>query len=100
MGWSNRKLETFRAQVERGELLESDDKTPVGMFVAHAYDPMLDYAYMSMSPRQQKIFEYTTGYKGSEKLKNPAIMKRLGITQGVLSYEKSNIKTLLSKHIS
>jgi len=99
MGWSSRKLENFRAQVERGELLENDENTPAGMFVAHAYDPTLDYAYMSMSPRQQKIFEYTTGYRGSEKLKNPAIMKKLNITQGVLSYEKSSIKTLLSKHM-
>lgn len=99
MGWSTRKLEQFRSQVERGELLENDEKTPAGMFVPHAYDPTLDYAYMSMSPRQQKIFEYSTGYKGSEKLKNPEIMRRMGITQGVLSYEKSSIKDLLSKHI-
>lgn len=99
LGWSAKKIEQYRNQVGRKEFLEGDENTPASMFIPHQYDPSIDYAYMSMSPRQQKIFEYVTGYRGSPKLKNPEIMKKLGITQGVLSYEKANIKTLLSKHI-
>lgn len=92
--WSPRKIEQFQTQFNRPELLESKD-SPSDLFVPHAHDPRLSYAYHSMSPRQQKIFEYSTGYNGSPQLSNTKIMKELGITQGVLSYEKSKIKDML-----
>lgn len=92
--WSPRKLETFKTQFGRAELLESID-TPSDLFVAAAHDPRLNYAYYSLSPRQQKIFEHLTGYGGAKKLSNREIIKELGITQGVLSYEKSKIKSIL-----
>lgn len=92
--WSPRKVEQFQTQFGRAELLESID-SPSDMFVPHQHDPRLSYVYYGMSPRQQKIFEYSTGYNGAEQLSNSQIMKKLGITQGVLSYEKSKIKKML-----
>lgn len=92
--WSPRKIEQFTTQFGRAELLESID-TPADLFVPHQHDPKLSYAYHSMSPRQQKIFEYSTGYLGSPELSNTKIMKKLKITQGVLSYEKNKIKKML-----
>jgi hypothetical protein len=92
--WSPRKVEQFQTQFGRAELLESID-TPTGMFVAAVHDPRVEYVYMSMSPRQQHIFEYATGYHGTERLSNADIMKKLKITQGVLSYEKNKIKEML-----
>jgi hypothetical protein len=50
-----------------------------------------------MSPRQQKIFEYSTGYNGAARMTNSQIMKKLSITQGVLSYEKNKIKNMLKE---
>jgi len=94
LGWSPRKVQQFTEQLGRSELMESTD-TAGGMFVAAEHDPMVDYAYYSMSPRQQKIFEHSTGYNGAQKLNNRDIMSRLGITQGVLSYEKNKIRQLL-----
>ena len=92
--WSPKKVEQFRQQFGRAELLETRD-SPTDMFVPHTHDPRIDYAYYSMSPRQQKIFEHTTGYQGAKQLNNAQLMKKLNITQGVLSYEKNKIKTLI-----
>lgn len=96
LGWSSRKVEQFNEQFGRAELIESGD-VPGGLFVASEHDPSISYAYFSMSPRQQKIFEHSTGYRGAPRLSNKEIMSRLGITQGVLSYEKNKIKTLLKQ---
>jgi len=92
--WSPKKVEQFQTQFGRSELLESID-TPAGMFIAATHDPRVEYVYMGMSPRQQHIFEYTTGYHGVERLSNTAIMKKLSITQGVLSYEKNKLRDML-----
>jgi DNA-directed RNA polymerase specialized sigma subunit len=94
--WSPRKLESFQTQFGRAELLESID-TPSDLFVAATHDPRIHYAYHSLSPRQQKIFEHLTGYNGAKRLSNRQILKQLGITQGVLSYEKSKIRSILEE---
>lgn len=96
LGWSPKKVQQFSEQFGRAELMESG-KAPGGAFVAAEHNPVVGYVYYSMSPRQQKIFEFSTGYKGAPKLSNSQIMSRLKITQGVLSYEKNKIKTMLKK---
>ena len=94
--WSPKKVEQLRTQFGRKELMESKD-SPSDLFVPHEHDPQITYAYYSMSPQQQKIFEHTTGYLGTKKLGNTQIMKKLKITQGVLSYEKNKIKALFGE---
>jgi len=94
--WSPKKVEQFRTQFGRQELLESKD-SPGDLFVPYQHDMRVDYAYYSMSPRQQQIFEHTTGYQGAKPLNNTELMKKLKITQGVLSYEKNKITTLLQQ---
>lgn len=94
--WSPKKLEDFRRQFERGELLESID-TPSAMFVAEEHDPRINYVYSTLSPRQQQIFEMTTGFHGHKRLNNTQIQQKLGITIGVLSYEKTKIKEAFHK---
>lgn len=96
LGWSPKKLEQFRTQFGRSELLESID-TPGDLFVAATHDPRIDYVYTTLTPRQQQIFEMTTGYHGAKRLTNPQIMSKLGITQGVLSYEKTKIKNAFER---
>lgn len=94
--WSPKKVEQFRTQFGRQELLESKE-TPTDMFVPYTHDLRVDYAYYSMSPRQQKIFEHITGFGGAKEMNNNQIMKQLGITQGVLSYEKNKINAILGQ---
>jgi DNA-directed RNA polymerase specialized sigma subunit len=92
MGWSPKKLEQFQKQFDRQEFLEHAKESPGNLFVAATHDPRIDYVYSTLTSRQQQIFEYTTGYHGKPRLKNPELLKKLGITQGVLSYEKTKIK--------
>lgn len=96
LNWSPKELNRYRDQMVRPELLESID-TPSDMFAPHQQDMHVDYAYYSMSPRQQKIFEHTVGYQNAPKLNNRQIMQKLNITQGVLSYEKNKIKAMLTR---
>ena len=94
--WSPKKVEQFRQNFGRKEHLESTESA-TGTFVPYTHDPRIDYAYHSMSARQQKIFEHTTGYQSAPRVSNAQIMKKLNITQGVLSYEKNKIKKLLKE---
>ncbi len=98
--WTPSKLGQVQAQFQRSELLEhagGGAGSGAQSFVATEHDPSIGYAYATLSPRQQKIFEYVTGYNGAPKLKNPEIMQKLGITQGVLSYEKTRITDVFKK---
>jgi DNA-directed RNA polymerase specialized sigma subunit len=88
--WSLKKVEMFQQRL-RPELLESSD-TPSDLFVPHFHDPSISYAYHTMSPRQQKIFDMSVG---ENKVSNTAIMKHLDITQGALSYEKKKMRDIL-----
>lgn len=96
LGWSTKKLELFQKQFSRPELLESKD-VPGDLFVAETHDPRVNYVYMTLTPRQQQIFEMTTGYHGAKREGNAAIMRKLGITQGVLSYEKTKIRDAFAR---
>jgi hypothetical protein len=51
----------------------------------------VDLVYHDLSPLQKSIFEHTTGYGGAPVLDGKAMMKKLNLTQGQLSYEKSKI---------
>jgi len=97
--WSPKKLGEVQSQFQRSELLEhaGGGSTSEHSFVATEHDPTIGYVYATLSPRQQTIFEHVTGYNGAKKMKNPEIMKKLGITQGVLSYEKTRITDAFKK---
>jgi DNA-directed RNA polymerase specialized sigma subunit len=87
MGWSPKKLQDFQTQINRKEYIESEDHPDMTDAETH----LVDFIYYDLTPQQQKIFEYTTGYRGSPKLSNKDIMSRMGITQGQLSYQKNLI---------
>jgi len=89
--WSPKKVERFNMRM-RPELLESSE-VPTDIFVPHYHDPSIGYAYQSMSPRQQKIFDLSVS---TTKVPNNEILKRLDITQGILSYEKKKMRKILS----
>ena len=85
LGWSVKKLDSYQRQSQRKEFVESEDH-PEG---AEAEDHLVDFIYHDLTPLQQSIFEHTTGYQGKPKLTGSAIMKKLNITQGQLSYQKT-----------
>lgn len=87
LGWSTKKLVSFKTQARRKEFVESeehpeDDTTD---------DHLVDFIYHDLSPQQKKIFEYSTGYGGARKKTGKEIMDELRLTQGQLSYQKNLI---------
>jgi len=87
LGWSPKKLEQFQRQSQRKEFVESEDHPDA----EDAEDHLVDYIYHDLTPLQKSIFEHSTGYQGKQKLSGEAMMKKLGITQGQLSYQKTLI---------
>lgn len=87
LGWSPKKLSSFQRVANRREFIESEDHPDV----LSAEDHLTDFIYHDLTPQQQKIFEYKTGYHGNPKLSGAEICKKLGITQGQLSYQLSQI---------
>lgn len=87
LGWGKKKLQEFQRQAGRKEYVESEEHPDFG----EEDDHLVDFIYHDLTPLQKKIFEYTTGYMGQQKLSGKEILTRLNITQGVLSYQKSLI---------
>lgn len=87
------KLQQLVANVERRELLESGE----GPAFQRKKDDaeLVELAYHDMTGLQRQIFDFRTGSHGQPELKNPDITKRLGITQGQLSYELTKVRSLL-----
>ena len=87
LGWSPKKLEKFQRQINRKEFVESEDHPEP----EDAEDHLADFIYHDLTPLQKSIFEHSTGYLGKPKLSGAEMMRRLKITQGQLSYQKSLI---------
>lgn len=88
LGWSKKKLTEFQRQAGRREYIESEEHPDID---DTANDHLVDFIYHDLNPLQKKIFEYSTGYGGAPILSGAQMMKKLGITQGVLSYQKALI---------
>jgi len=86
LNWSKSSLKNFQTSLRR-EFVESGD-TPPFFDQEVGEGGMIDYVYHDLSPMQKQIFEHTTGYGGNKPLDNPALTKKLKITQGQLSYQK------------
>lgn len=93
LGWSMKKLTSFQRQVGRKEFIESEDHPDSSM----ADDHLSDFIFHDLTPQQQLIFSHKTGYRGAEKLPGAALCKRLGITQGQLSYQLGQIVKVVEK---
>jgi len=87
LGWSKKKLDQFQRQASRKEYVESEEHPDYDT----AEDHLVDFIYHDLTPLQKLIFEYSTGYLGKPQLSGKELMKKLNITQGQLSYQKSLI---------
>ncbi len=99
LGWSIPRVEEFRRSIGRRELLESgghDDAGASGLHDDERQDHTLDFVHHGLPPTQKAIFEHLTGYAGAETLSNTQIQKKLGLTQGMYSYQKAK----LIEHVS
>ncbi len=94
LGMPVKKLESLLSEVDKREFLESEEHPEVGV---QDEERLLHFAYNDMTPIQQKIFKWKTGYDKSPIHTNAFIMKELNISQGSLSYELTKIKDHLKK---
>jgi len=77
-----------RSTGEEGDLLLKGDNK------RSAYDMWLDYVYFELDPIDKKVYEYSTGYGGSEKLSKGDIAKKLKISAPAVS---KRINKILAK---
>jgi DNA-directed RNA polymerase specialized sigma subunit len=84
----------------RGEILE-DIEMP--MYDSIMADPnklfYIDFLYQSLTPRQQKVFEYSTGYNGAPKLSVEEIAKKINESPSVVYKERYRIADYINKHL-
>jgi len=73
---------TSRAMSEKGDLV-GKSRSPSDIWV--------DYVYFDLGEKDKKIFEWTTGYNGAERLSKKEIAHRLKISQPAVSQRVSKI---------
>lgn len=93
MGWSPKKLEKFQRESQRKEFIESEEHPDA----EDADDHLVDFIYHDLTPLQKTIFEHRTGYQGKPVLTGAQIMKKLGLTQGQLSYQLNLIDSAVRR---
>lgn len=59
-------------------------------------DDYLDYVYHSVSPLDQKIIQYSSGYRGQPIIGTNQIAKKLNISNAAISQHKSKIQKMLT----
>jgi len=102
-GFSLKKIEQLQ-KIARGvfspELVKEDQRGVESYAVDHLAD--IDnywptYIYQSLSPQDQKIYDYRTGAHGTEKLPNKEIAKKLGISAPAVSQRANFIAKQLQE---
>ncbi len=96
LGWSQSYLDRFRRSM-RKEFVESGEPVPIFNQTSKNDGGLVDFVYSDLSPLHKKLFQHTTGFGGSKVLDNPALMKKLKMTQGQLSYQKRLLVDHLEK---
>lgn len=90
-----KKVQSLLTEVGKRELMESGEGPA---FIQHVDDPqVLHLAWYDMTPKQRQIFEMRTGYGGKPIANGSQIMKTTGLTQGQLSHQLGQIKTILDR---
>ena len=77
---------------EKGDSLFTGKKDP--------YKVWVDYVYYDLSPRDKKIFEWSTGYGGTKKISKGEIARRLGLSNSAISRRVNYIISELERGYS
>jgi len=84
----------------RGEIIED---TEMPMYDSITADPnkvfYIDFLYQSLNPRQQKIFEYSTGYNNAPRLSVEEIAKKIKESPSVVYRERYKIVDYINKNL-
>lgn len=94
MGIPPKKLSQLIELVNKQELLESGEGPSLQ---ASQDEDILHLIYHDLTPKQQEIFKYKTGYDNNPILSATEIQKKLNLSQGQLSYELNKIKEVVER---
>ncbi len=89
-GWTKSRISRLQHQM-RGETPASMFEFDPGVVELDEADYRIDFVYNDLSPRDKKIFEWTTGYGGAPKMPKVEIAERLGVSPVVISQRASMI---------
>ena len=99
LGWTAPEIARIR-DYNRRDLVESGPKVSGDFFGKNSNDEddmLLGAIYFELSPDEKRLFEATTGYNGARIMRNPELVKKLGITQAQLSYRKEQLRKRIMK---
>jgi AraC-like DNA-binding protein len=95
MGMSPPKLRSLMDEVGQREYMESEEHPDVENNFNE--EQRIAAIVHDLTPVQQKIFKWKTGYDNTTIRNNAAIMKEMGLTQGQLSYQLTVIRQLIDR---
>lgn len=89
--WPKAEVERFH-QENRFEL--SETQPYANDIAAHQTrdQTLVSYIFQDLTPKYRLLLEHTTGYNDKPILDNTALRKKLGMTQGQLSYAKKQLQ--------
>lgn len=102
LGWTASEISRVR-DYNHKELIESGPTVSSQFYSRQrddADDLVIGAIYMELTPQEKALFECTTGYNGHKVLDNPAAMKKLGLSQAQLSYQKTKLKQKIESIMS
>ena len=95
MGMTVPKMHSLLDEVGNREYMESEEHADVEN--SFNEEQRIHAIVHDMTPVQQRIFQWKTGYANTPIKNNAAIMAELHISQGALSYELTKVKGLFAK---
>ena len=98
LGWSRAEVGRFNAEARKEY---SDTQSYDSDLAIHDTKDatLLSYVYNDLTPKNKLLFEHTTGYNNKKILSNPALCKKLSMTQGQLSYAKKQLTEQITKSV-
>jgi hypothetical protein len=102
LGWSParvQQLANLQTGISSGQMEQISDEGVYSPSVRSTTggSAWLDLIYPDLSPLQQSILDHTLGRNGRPRLSNQALAKKLKVTPGYVSQQKSRIQNLLDQ---
>jgi DNA-directed RNA polymerase specialized sigma subunit len=95
--WSLKQVRRMEKQFHTEANMGSLTYEEGASYLNSALNLRTDLVFRSLSPRDQLIFEYTTGYGGKQKISNNAIAAKLKVSSAYISQRKKHIMKKLKE---
>jgi len=97
LAWKRKDVDRMERQFHSEAAHSTMIYEGASMFHGSDLNLKIDLVYKSLTPRDQLVFEYSTGYGGKPKISNNTIAKRLKVSAAFVSQRKKHIMKELKK---